>query len=129
MTEYKLLIGYVFWRAEYPWMMVWEENQRIQDPPWNGEAITRGMEFGNTRIPGSAKEYFKKPEMYGTRTFGWLDAKSEMTKRYLVFLTEIPEGMTGVRDIHLKGSEILVEVDGMKHTLRIPYDPTLFPKP
>jgi hypothetical protein len=128
-TEHKVLIGYLFWRAEYPWMMVWEENRQLKELPWNGETMTRGMEFGNTRIPGSAKEYFKKPEMHGTPTFGWLDAKAKMTKRYLVFMTEIPQGMSGVRDVRLEGSEIVVVAEGVKETPRIAYDPSLFPRP
>ena len=127
-TEHKLLIGYLFWRAEYPWMMVWEENRQLQTPPWNGETRTRGMEFGNTRIPGSAKEYFKKPEMYGTPTFGWLEANGKLTRRYLVFLTEIPQGITGVRDVRLEGSEIVVVAEGTMETPRIAYDPSLFPR-
>ena len=127
-TEYKLLIGYLFWRAEHPWMMVWEENRKMKTPPWNGETITRGMEFGNTRIPGSAKEYFKKPDMDGTPTFGWLDAKGKLTTRYLLFLAEIPAGMTGVRDVQLEGSEIVVTAKGVPATLRIAYDPSLFPR-
>ena len=128
-TEQRLLITYLFWRAEYPWMMVWEENRELQDPPWNGETLTRGMEFGNTRIPGSAKQYFKKPEMYGTPTFGWLEAKGKLTRRYLVILTEIPEGMSGVRDVRLEGSEIVVQAEGGVKDLRIAYDPGLFPEP
>ncbi|MBI84438.1 MAG: hypothetical protein CMJ81_14685 [Planctomycetaceae bacterium] len=128
-TEHRLLVGYVFWRADYPWMMVWEENRRLQTPPWNGETVTRGMEFGNTRIPGSAKEYFKKPEMYGTPTFGWLEAKGQLKARFLVFLTEVPEGMTGVRDIRLEGSEIVVEPKGVQEALRIAHDPDLFLRP
>ena len=128
-TEYQLLIGYLFWRAEYPWMMVWEENRKSMTPPWNGETVTRGMEFGNTRVPGSAKEYFKKPEMYGTPTFGWLDAKGKLTKRFLVFLTKIPEGMTGVRNVQLEGSEIVVKAKGVPEVLRITYEPSLFARP
>ncbi len=64
-------------------MMVWEENRKLTTPPWNGETMTRGMEFGNTRIPGSAKKYSTKPEMYGTPTFGWLDARAEIRRSTL----------------------------------------------
>ena len=110
-------------------MMVWEENRKSMTPPWNGETVTRGMEFGNTRVPGSAKEYFKKPEMYGTPTFGWLDAKGKLTKRFLVFLTKIPEGMTGVRNVQLEGSEIVVKAKGVPEVLRITYEPSLFARP
>lgn len=128
-TKHKLLIGYLFWRAEYPWMMVWEENRKLTTPPWNGKTMTRGMEFGNTRIGGSARAYFKKPEMHDTPTFGWLDAKGQLTKRYLAFMAETPEGMTGVRDVRLDGREIVVEAKGVPQTLRIAYDPDRFPRP
>ena len=128
-TEYQLLIGYLFWRVEYPWMMVWEENRKLTAPPWSGETMTRGMEFGNTRIPGSAKQYFKKPEMYGTPTFGWLDANGKLTARYLAFMAEIPKGMTGVQDVELQGPEIVVKPKGVSEELRIAYDPSLFPRP
>jgi hypothetical protein len=128
-TEHKLLIAYLFWRAEYPWMMVWEENRKEKIPPWNGETMTRAMEFGNTRIPGSAKEYFKKPEMYDTPTFGWLEAKGKLTRRYLVLMTEIPQSMVGVRDLRLEGLEIVVVPEGTMETPRIAYNPNLFPQP
>ena len=128
-TEYRLLIGYIFWRSEYPWLMVWEENRRQDEPPWNGETMTRGMEFGNTRIPGSAKEYFKKPEMYGEPTFGWLDGSAKVTKRYMAFMSEIPQGTSGVLDVRLENGEIVVDTEGVKHTLRIAYSPDLFPRP
>ncbi len=128
-TEFNLLIGYLFWRSEYPWMMVWEENRQLQAPPWNGETITRGMEFGNTRIPGSARQYFKRPELYATPTFGWLDARAQVTKRYALFLVEIPAGMTGVRDVQLEGAVIVVDAQGVSERLRIPFDPHRFPRP
>ena len=130
-TKYRLLVGYVFRRSDYPWLMVWEENRRLTEPPWNGETETRGMEFGNTRIPGSAKEYFKKPEMYGEPTFGWLDGHAKVTKRYLSFIAEVPKGMgaLGVRDVRLDGKDIVVDFEGAKESLRIAYSSELFPEP
>ena len=128
-TELQLLMGYLFWRTEYPWMMVWEENRRLTVPPWNGKAMTRGMEFGNTRIPGTAKQYFQKTEMYDTPTFGWLDAKGKLTARYLAFMVKIPAGMTGVQDIELSESKIVIKPRGVSETLRIDYETRLFPRP
>jgi hypothetical protein len=126
-AEHRLLIAYVFLRKDSPWMMVWEENRHIQLPPWNGEAMTRGMEFGNTRIPGTAKAYFANPEMYGTRTFGWLDSKAEITARYMVVMASVPEGFEAVRDIRLIGSEI--EITGLEgfEPIRVPFTPDWFP--
>ena len=33
-------------RADFPWVSLWEENRSRMFPPWNGQAITRGIEFG-----------------------------------------------------------------------------------
>ena len=126
-TEHRLLMAYVFLRKDYPWMMVWEENRHIQLPPWNGKAMTRGMEFGNTRIPGTAQAYFAKPEMYGTRTFGWLDAKGELTARYLVVMATVPEGFDAVSDVRLDGSEIEIAGVGDLAPIRVPFNPEWFP--
>lgn len=126
-TEHRLLMAYVFLRKDYPWMMVWEENRDIQLPPWNGKAMTRGMEFGNTRIPGTAQAYFAKPEMYGTRTFGWLDAKGELTARYLVVMATVPEGFDAVSDVRLDGSEIEIAGVGDLAPIRVPFNPEWFP--
>ena len=111
---------------DYPWMMVWEENRDIQLPPWNGKAMTRGMEFGNTRIPGTAQAYFAKPETYGTRTFGWLDAKGELTARYLVVMATVPEGFDAVSDVRLDGSEIEIAGVGDLAPIRVPFNPEWF---
>lgn len=126
-TEHRLLIAYVFLRKDYPWMMVWEENREIQLPPWNGKAMTRGMEFGNTRIPGTARAYAAKPEMYGTRTFGWLDAQAELTARYLVVMSAVPEGFAGVRDVRLDGSEVVIDAAGDAEAIRVLFKPEWFP--
>ena len=125
-TEHHLLIAYLFHRKDYPWMMVWEENRELQVPPWNGKAMTRGMEFGNTRIPGTATEYFKHPEMYGTRTFGWFDGKEKITARYLAFMASVPDGFTGVKDIAIEGREIVIQGVGVKAPVRVPFTPDLF---
>ena len=125
-TKHRLLLAYVFQRRDFPWVMVWEENRRIQEPPWNGKEMTRGMEFGNTRIPGTMQAYFKRPRIHDTPTFGWLTAKEKRTVRYLALISSIPEGFTGVRDIRLEGSEIVVEGIGVKTPLRINYQPELF---
>ena len=61
--------------------------------------------------------------------FGWFDGGAKLTARYLAFMTEIPEGMTGVRDVRLAGAEIVVEPQGVSETLRIGYSPELFARP
>ena len=125
-TKHRLLVAYVFRRQDFPWVMVWEENRQIQDPPWNGKEMTRGMEFGNTRIPGTMQAYYNRPRIHDTPTFGWLTAKEKRTVRYMAVISSVPEGFTGVRDIRLEASEIVVETTAVKPPLRIDYRPELF---
>lgn len=126
-TKYHLMMLYVFRRSDYPWMMVWEENRRLQTPPWNGETMTRGMEFGNTRIAGTAREYAKQTTIHDTPAFGWLDGKGEQTARYLAILTEVPEGFRGVTDVRIDGAEIVVQGFEEGESIRVAFEKRLFP--
>src|SRR5437867_2970574 len=50
-----LAFGYVWKRADFPWMGIWEENHSRTNPPWNGRTLTRGMEFGASPMPESRR--------------------------------------------------------------------------
>ena len=47
----RLVFGYVWRPADFPWMGIWEENHSRVHPPWNGQTLTRGMEFGVSPMP------------------------------------------------------------------------------
>ena len=47
----------------------------------------------------------------------------------MAFMSEIPQGTSGVLDVRLENGEIVVDTEGVKHTLRIAYSPDLFPRP
>ena len=42
----KLAVGYIWKRADFPWLGIWEEHHSRANPPWNGQTLARGMEFG-----------------------------------------------------------------------------------
>ncbi len=128
-SKHQLLLAYVFHRQDFPWLMVWEENQKIQTAPWNGKEMTRGMEFGNTRIPGTLRAYFERSHIHDTPAFGWLDALEKRTVRYMAIMTSVPKGFVGVRDIRLEGSTVLIEGMGVKTPIRVAYRPELFTTP
>src|SRR5436305_10766997 len=44
--ESKVLFGYRWRRADFPWLGMWEEYHSRTDPPWNSQTLTCGMEFG-----------------------------------------------------------------------------------
>ena len=43
----RLAFGYVWSRADFPWLGIWEENHSRRGEPWNAGTLTRGMEFGD----------------------------------------------------------------------------------
>ena len=52
----RLALGYIWRRADFPWMGIWEENRARPAAPWNGHAVTRGMEFGVSPYPETRRQ-------------------------------------------------------------------------
>ena len=92
----KVLIGYIWKRADFPWLGVWEENRSRTNPPWNGETQTRGMEFGASPMPESRRKMIDRNNMFGVAAYRWAPAKTKLQVRYHAFVTtaaSIPERM------------------------------------
>ena len=92
----KLAFGYVWKTADFPWMGIWEENHSRTAPPWNGDAMTRGMEFGVSPFPESRREMVARPSMFDTPAFRWLTANGRIVVEYWVVMQtadEIPESL------------------------------------
>ncbi len=90
----KTLIGYVWKRADFPFLGIWEENRGRTAPPWNGEAITRGMEFGVSPMPETRREMIARGSLFGVPGFRWIPAKKSVAVEYRAFVTtadSIPE--------------------------------------
>lgn len=90
----KLAFGYVWKRADFPWMGIWEENYSRLGPPWNGQALTRGMEFGVSPFPESRRQMVERGSLFNTPTYRWLPAKRRLEAEYwaLTFTAErVPE--------------------------------------
>ena len=107
-TRHRLLYAYCFHRGDYPWVTIWEENCARQNPPWNGRAETRGLEFGSAPLPVTRREAFARGPIFGTPTFSTVPARGRLTIPYVAFLAHLPEGFSEVRDITLGKNEILV---------------------
>jgi hypothetical protein len=78
----KLVFGYVWKRADFPWMGIWEENRSRSKPPWNGNTVARGMEFGVSPIPESRREMIDRGRLFGVPTYRWLPAKGRLEAEY-----------------------------------------------
>ena len=83
--EWKTVIGYRWNRADFPWIGVWEENRSRATPPWNGETITRGMEFGVSPMPESRREMIDRGSLFGVPGYRWIPARSTVTVHYEAF--------------------------------------------
>jgi hypothetical protein len=78
----KLAFGYVWKYADFPWMGIWEENRSRNNPPWNGETVARGMEFGVSPVPESRREMIDRGSLFGVPAYRWLPAKSALHAEY-----------------------------------------------
>lgn len=83
----RLLFGYVWPRAAFPWLGIWEENYSRVSPPWNAKTLTRGMEFGVSPIPESRRQMIERNTLFGEPTYRWVPALGEVRVNYCAFLT------------------------------------------
>lgn len=83
----KVLIGYVWKRADFPWLGIWEENHCRTAPPWNGQAVTRGMEFGVSPMPETRRAMIERGSLFGVPAFRWIPARSKVRVVYCAFVT------------------------------------------
>ena len=83
----KVLIGYVWQRADFPWLGIWEENHCRTAPPWNGHTITRGMEFGVSPMPESRRQMIERGRLFGVPGFRWIPARKTVRVEYRTFVT------------------------------------------
>jgi hypothetical protein len=108
-----LLLGYVFKRAEYPWLQYWGNY------PATGK-LARGMEFGTQPFDVSRREVVSIGTLFGVPTFRWLPAKSKITSRFLVFYTLVPPGLQKVDDVRLEYHQIVVADRSAHKEIRLP---------
>lgn len=98
--KFSLVFGYVFRRAEFPWLNVWESYTR--------QLFTRGMEFSNTPTHGTGRALMGAPTLWNVPTFEWLEAKGSIHKRYAVFSASVPKNFRGVQDVRVEGHHLRV---------------------
>ncbi len=99
-SDYQLLIGYVFPTETNPWLADWQENRSNTTLPWNGQAVARGLEFGNSPFAEGLRKAIERGSLFDVPAFQWIGAKRKLKNEFTVFLAEIPAGFRGVRDVH-----------------------------
>jgi len=83
----KVVFGYVWNRSDFPWLGIWEENYNRKQPPWNGNTLPRGMEFGASPIPESRRKMIERNSLFGMPCYRWIPAKTKVTVDYFAFIT------------------------------------------
>jgi hypothetical protein len=78
----RLAFGYVWPRAAFPWLGMWEENLSRPHAPWNGVTSTLGMEFGVSPFPETRRAMVERGPMFGVPTFRWVPAASAVSVEY-----------------------------------------------
>ncbi|MBA2603146.1 MAG: hypothetical protein H0U94_06125 [Acidobacteria bacterium] len=78
----RLAFGYVWKRSDFPWLGIWEENGSRVQPPWNGQTLTRGMEFGVSPFPESRRQMVERGRLFESPTFRWIPARSRVSVEY-----------------------------------------------
>ncbi len=81
---FQLAFGYIWKRADFPWMGIWEENHSRTNPPWNGKTLARGMEFGVSPMPESRRDMVQRGRLFGVPAYRWLPARSRIEVEYEV---------------------------------------------
>jgi hypothetical protein len=90
----RLSFGYVWARHDFPWLGIWEENHSRRYAPWNGAALTRGMEFGVSPMPESRREMIDRGRLFDVPTYRWIPARSRVAVEYWAILGDasaVPE--------------------------------------
>jgi len=82
----KVLTGYLWKRADFPWISLWEENRSRDLPPWNGQTITRGVEFGVSPFAEARRSMIARGSLFETSVYRWLPARAKVTAEYLAFV-------------------------------------------
>jgi hypothetical protein len=82
----QLLFGYVWRRSDFPWLGIWDENGSREQPPWNGETLTRGMEFGVSPMPETRRQMIERSRLFGEPCYRWIEARQTLRVEYCAFL-------------------------------------------
>ncbi|MBS1745143.1 MAG: hypothetical protein JST21_03120 [Bacteroidetes bacterium] len=106
--KYKLLLGYVWKRSDYPWIHLWQH--------WNEDTISyRGIEFGTAGIHQPFEEILNTAtKLFGEKTLAYIDADECVSKSYISFLIDTGPDFSETENISVAGSTIQIKGLGEK---------------
>jgi hypothetical protein len=106
------IIGYLFKRADYPWLQYWGDYPATQK-------MARGMEFSTQPFDVPRREVISTGVMFDTPTYRWLPAKSKIKTRFLLFYAQTPEGFNKVDDVTMENGQIVISDHAAKEQLKL----------
>jgi hypothetical protein len=110
--EKRLLIGWVFRRAEFPWVQTW-----LSYPGPN--RMTRGLEFSTQPFDLTRADVLKHGPLFDSPVLRILPAKSTITSSFLMFYTAVPDGFLKVDEVQLNGGKLVIEDRVNKKTIAL----------
>lgn len=105
-----LLVAYIWRRADYPWLGIWEENRSRRVSPWNGKTLARGMEFANTPFPLGLRKSVDLGKFHGQRAYAWLPARGKIVHNYSILALRVSPDCRGVKSILPDDKQFKVEL-------------------
>jgi hypothetical protein len=104
-----LMVAYVWRRHDFPWIGNWEENRARRTSPWQGESLTRGMEFANSPFPVGLTAAVNMGTFQGHPTFRWLPALGTIEVAYAILACPVGPTCRGVSRITPAGRDFRVD--------------------
>lgn len=100
--ESRIVLGYVWKTADYPWVNVWHQT--------DGKIpVAKGLEFGTTGVGTPYQELIElDTSLEGVKSYFFFDALESVEKNFIGFMVELPEGCDGIEKITKAQGEILL---------------------
>jgi len=95
--QFRLAFGYVWKRSDFQWLGIWEENCSRQASPWDGQEVTRGMEFGVSPFPETRREMIERNRLLGAPAYKWIPTRGRLEAEYWIasqIADAVPESLT-----------------------------------
>jgi hypothetical protein len=101
----RLLLGYIWKSAEYPWFNAWRHVE-------HGRPAARGLEFGTTGLHQPFPVLVRKGPIFNRPIYIYVDSGETQTRSYAAFLLKIPPDYRGVSKVTYAGGRLHVYEQG-----------------
>lgn len=95
--ELQLLVGYVFPRADHPWIVDWQNQPRADTPA----GMARGIEFGTSPFDEGLRNSVTRATLFGAPTYRWIGSRQRLSTTFTMFLVETGRDFSGVQDVQI----------------------------